>query len=591
MSTKVATKVGEHEIAKSRGWVMGEDYPRWGNNTLYLNTIAKTYLDIGETPRAAYQRLATTAAQKLKKTLKISDTEQTEFETRFFEILWNGWLVPATPVMVNFGTDKGLPISCYSGRIPDTIHGIFRKNTEMAVQSKLGGGNAYDFSQVRPMGSKIKNGRIGVSDGIVPFMKVFDSSIRVAKQGQTRPGVVALYLDARHKEFPEFLQIREPKGDVERQCHFIHQGAVIDDAFMNEVINTDGPERKLWLEILMKRVKTGEPYMFFIDNANRHLNTGFAENNLKVYHSNLCTEIMLPTDDEHTLVCCLSSLNAFLYDDWKDTDAPFLATLFLDAVMEEFIEKAADVPGIEDAVRFAVKSRALGLGLLGWHSYLQSKMIPFVGLQANSLTRVIFKNIKDQATKATQWMASLAGEVEWTKSTGRRNLTLMAVAPNLSSSKLAGGISQGIEAVAANIYVDDDSKGVYIRKNPILKALLKSKGYNGEVWDKITEAKGSVQGLLTELTDEEREVFKTAREINQLEVVRQAGIRQEYIDQGQSVNLFFAQDAPAKFINQVHIEAWKLKLKSLYYFRTESILRADSADKGLYTDECVACEG
>ncbi len=580
----------EHTIAKDRNWIMNKDYPDWGNNSLYLNTIAKTYLDVGESPRSAYERLARTAAMKLKKTLYLTEIAAKELETRFMEILWKGWLVPSTPVMVNFGTDKGLPISCYSGRIPDTIHGIFRKNTEMAVQSKLGGGNAYDFSQVRPMGSLIKGGRIGVTDGIVPFMKVFDSSIRVAKQGQTRPGVVALYLDINHKEYSEFLRIRETKGDVERQCHFIHQGAVIDDYFMTRVMNGDKAARDLWLDTIMKRVKTGEPYLFFIDNANKNLNSGFAENDLKIWHSNLCSEIMLPTDNSHTLVCCLSSLNAYLYDEWKGTDTPFLATLFLDAVMEEFIEKAEEIEGIEDAVRFAKKSRALGLGLLGWHSYLQRHMIPFIGLQANSLTKIIFGDIRSQADSATQWMAKQAGEVEWTKGTGRRNLTVMAVAPNLSSSKLAGGISQGIEPVAANIYVDDDSKGVYIRKNPILKTLLKSKGLNGEVWDKISEAKGSVQKL-KELSDEEKEVFRTAREINQLELVRQAGIRQQYIDQGQSINLFFSQDAPAKFINQVHVEAWKLGLKSLYYFRTESILRADSENKDLYSDGCVSCEG
>jgi ribonucleoside-diphosphate reductase alpha chain len=291
------------------------------------------------------------------------------------------------------------------------------------------------------------------------------------------------------------------------------------------------------------------------------------------------------------LVCCLSSLNLLKWEEFKE-DTIFLSILFLDAVIDEFIEKAKGVKGIEDSVRFAEKSRALGLGTLGWHSYLQSKGIPFVGIQSTALTKTIFSQIKKESEKATLYLGEHLGEPEWCKGTGRRNLTLMAIAPNRSSASLAGGISQGVEPVAANIYMDDSAKGVHIRKNPQLISLLTSKERDiSEVWDQITEDKGSVKNIRC-LTKEEKEVFKTFREINQLELVRQAAVRQKYIDQGQSINLAFFQDAPAKFINQVHMEAWRLGLKGLYYLRSESNLRADSAQqRDLYSESCISCEG
>ncbi len=329
----------------------------------------------------------------------------------------------------------------------------------------------------------------------------------------------------------------------------------------------------------------------FIDNANKSNPEWWKKNDLKIRHSNLCSEIFLPTSPDHSFVCCLSSLNLVKFDEWKDTDTVFLSTLFLDAVMSEFIDKAENIKGIEDTVRFAKKSRALGLGTLGWHSFLQSKMIPFVGLQANSYTRIIFGQIKKQSDEASLWLGKEFGEPEWCEGSGRRNLTCMAIAPNRSSSKLAGGVSQGIEPLAANLYMDDDAKGMHIRRNPYLELLLETKGKNlPQVWDAIAEDKGSVENVRC-LTKEEKDVFKTFKEINQLELVRQAAIRQEFIDQGQSINLAFFKDAPAKWVNQVHIEAWKLGLKSLYYFRSESILRADSKQQRDLYSECIACEG
>lgn len=571
-----------HKIAKELEWNVGEDYPEWGNNDLYLTTIKGGYLQKNETPKQAYERLAYTACKFLNKP---------DLFDQFFNIFWNGWLIPSTPVMSSFGTDKGLPISCFSGLVSDDMYDIGRKELEMRMLSKHGGGTAYDFSEVRPIGSPIKNGELGTSDGIIPFMKSYDSTIISSKQGRLRRGAVAMYLDIEHKEYPEFLEIREPKGDINRQCHNIHQGAVITDAFMRNVKASDGIERKLWVDTLKKRVKTGEPYMMFIDNANRNLPQNWNKHNLKVKHSNLCSEIFLPTDGEHTLVCCLSSLNLYKYDEWKDTNTVRLAIFFLDAVIEEFIQKSSNIKGIEDSTRFAIKSRALGLGTLGYHTYLQSKNIPFISIYANGQTNKIFSYIRDQADQASNELAEMFGEPEWCKGTGFRNLTKLAIAPNRSSAKLAGGISQGVEPIAANIYVDDDSKGIHIRRNPELVKLLESKERNiPEVWDQIIEDKGSVANIRC-LSEEEKEVFKTFKEINQLELVKQAGIRQQYLDQGQSINLAFPQDAPAKFINLVHYTAWEVGLKSLYYFRSESNLRADSAQQRDLYSECVICEG
>jgi ribonucleoside-diphosphate reductase alpha chain len=575
------TKQETHPIAKKLGWKVEEDYPIEGNNALYLTTIQGGYLLKGETPNQCYKRLAGAAAKY---------HSDATLEDKFFNILSKLWLVPSTPVCANFGTDRGLPISCFSGYVDDDMHALNRKCTEMSMLSKAGGGTAYDFSAVRPMGAPIRNGENGKSDGIIPFIKGFDSWILASKQGSLRRGAVAIYLNAEHAEYSEFLEIREPKGEIQRQCHNIHQGGIFTDDFMTKVVEKNGKEREIWLATLKKRVKTGEPYTMFIDNANR-VPEWWKKHSLKIHHSNLCSEIFLPTDKDHTLVCCLSSLNIAKYDEWSETDTVFLSTLFLDSVISEFLEKAEKINGIEDTVRFAKKSRALGLGTLGWHSYLQSKMIPFAGLQARSLTKIVFGQIRKQAEEATLWMGSKYGEPEWCEGTGRRNLTLLAIAPNRSSSKLAGGVSQGVEPLAANIYVDDDSKGVHIRRNPYLEDLLISKGRNiPEVWDAISEDKGSVQNVRC-MTKEEKEVFLTFKEINQLELVRQAAVRQEYLDQGQSINLAFFQDAPAKWINQVHIEAWKLGLKSLYYLRSESNLRADSKlQRDLYS-ECIACEG
>ncbi|WP_341652482.1 ribonucleoside-diphosphate reductase subunit alpha [Blattabacterium cuenoti] len=566
-----------HPIAEKEGWKVGKDFPVWANNELYLTTIKGGYLLDRESPFEAYKRLSQNAAKILKKP---------KIEGEFFNIFWRGWLIPSTPVMVNLGTKKGLPISCFSGRIGDSMYEIYRKNLEMAILSKHGGGTSYDFSLIRPIGFSIKNGTLGTSDGIIPFIKSYDSTIVASKQGKTRRGAVAIYLNIEHKEYPEFLKIREPKGDINRQCHNVHQGVIISNSFMENVLEKNGTERALWIDTLKERVQTGEPYLFFQENANKNIPENWKKHGLKIHHSNLCSEIMLPTDENHTLVCCLSSMNLYRYIEWKNTNAVFYAILFLDAVMQEFINKGKHIRGIEDAVRFAEKSRALGLGTLGWHSYLQSNMIPFISVKSKILTHNIFRYIQIESKKATKYLAKEYGESEWNIGTGRRNLTLMAMAPNRSSAKLAGGLSQGVEPLAANIYVDDDSKGMHIRKNPYLERILIKNGNNlPEVWEQIANEKGSCLGL-TSLNEEQKNVFRCFKEIDQLELIKQASIRQKYIDQGQSINLSFHQNAPAKYINEVHIEAWKIGLKSLYYYRSESILRADTK-RDLYLESML----
>lgn len=572
-------------------WKVGIDIPEWANNDLYLTTIKGGYLQEDESPKEMYDRLATTAANHHGKP---------EWKEKFFELFWNQWFIPSTPVAANLGTSRGLPISCFAGIVGDDMYEIGRKELEMRMLSKYGGGTAYSFNNIRPSGALIQGGKLGKAEGPIPFMKSYDSTIISSKQGKQRRGAVAIYLDAMHGDYLDFLKVREPKGDIDRQCHNIHQGAIFTDDFMKNVTNPKSKEYEIWVETQKKRIKTGEPYMFFEGNANRNLPKNWKENNLTVKHSNLCSEIMLPTDENHTLVCCLGSMNIATFDTWSKTDAVKYAIYFLDAVISEFIESAGKIKGIEDAKRFAEKSRALGLGALGWHTYLQSKNLPFVSVLSNGLTKKVFGHIQSEAIIASEELANLYGEPEWCIGTGLRNLTLMTIAPNRSSSKLAGGISQGVEPIAANMYVDDDAKGLHIRKNVYLENLLKSKNMNNkEVWNSISAYKGSVQHLPF-LTDDEKDVFKTFKEINQLELVKQAGIRQEYIDQGQSINIAFHTDAPAKLINQVHYTAWKVGLKSLYYLRSESNLQADShIQRDLFAESiipeqdegCTFCEG
>ena len=567
-------------------WVKGKDYPSWGNNDIYKQTITGGYLLPTETPREAYQRVAKTVAKRLYKP---------ELSERFFEYIWNGWLCLASPVLSNTGTDRGLPISCFGIDVADSINDIGQKNLEMMMLAKHGGGVGIGVNMIRPAGAKITGN--GTSDGVVPFCKIYDSTILATNQGSVRRGAASVNINIEHKDFLDWLEIREPKGDVNRQSLNLHQCAVVGDKFMRRLEAGDSVSRNKWSKLLQKRKATGEPYILFKGNTNKANPSSYKDNALKVHMTNICSEIVLHTDESHSFVCCLSSLNLAKYDEWKNTNIIYDSIWFLDGVLEEFIQRAKYRKGFENSVRSAEKGRALGLGVLGWHTYLQEKGLPFEGLLSQFETRRIFSQIKIESERASMELAEIYGEPLWCKGTGMRNTHLRAIAPTVSNSKLSGNVSPGIEPWAANVFTDQSAKGSFIRKNPTLvKILRKHKLNTNEIWDKILADGGSVQAI-DELDSvvlandiPAKDVFKTFKEINQLELINQAGIRQQYIDQSVSLNLAFPSEAPPKWINKVHIDAWKKGVKTLYYMRTESVLRGDIAANAM-DPECFSCDG
>ena len=571
----------------NENWIKGEDFPEWGDTDVYKKTISGGYLFDGETPKEAYHRVAKTIARRLYKP-EMADT--------FFEYIWKGWLCLASPVLSNVGTDRGLPISCFGIDVADSIQDIGQKNLEMMLLAKHGGGVGIGINQIRPAGTKITGN--GTSDGVVPFCKIYDSTILATNQGSVRRGAASVNINIDHDDFEDWLEIREPKGDVNRQSLNLHQCAIVGDKFMRKLEQGDPEARRKWSNLLRKRKATGEPYVMFKGNINKANPPAYKDNGLKVHMTNICSEITLHTDENHSFVCCLSSLNLAKYEEWKDTNLIYDATFFLDGVMEEFIQKAKGLRGFENAVRSAQKGRAIGLGVLGWHTYLQEKGIPFEGLLAQFETRKIFSQIKIESERASMALAEIYGEPLWCVGTGMRNTHLRAIAPTVSNSKLSGDISPGIEPWAANVFTDQSAKGTFIRRNKSLEQALEDIGLNNDsIWDKILRDGGSIQGV-DELNDiligdwdmPIKEVYKTFKEINQLELVNQAGIRQQYIDQSVSLNLAFPSEATPKWINTVHYEAWKKGIKTLYYVRTESVLRGDIAANAMDPD-CLSCDG
>jgi len=560
-------------------WKKGVDYPSWGDTDVYKKTIGGGYLLKNESPKDAYHRVCNTVARRL---------ERPEMADKFFEYIWSGWLCLASPVLSNTGTDRGLPISCFGIDVADSIHDIGTKNLEMMLLAKHGGGVGIGINQIRPAGDKIKGN--GTSDGVVPFCKIYDSTILATNQGSVRRGAASVNINIEHPDFEEWLEIREPKGDVNRQSLNVHQCAVVGDKFMRKLEKGDGEARKRWGKLLQKRKATGEPYILFKGNTNKNNPTAYKENGLKVHMTNICSEIVLHTDESHSFVCCLSSLNIAKYEEWKNTNIIYDSIYFLDGVLEEFIQKAKGKIGFANSVRSAEKGRALGLGVLGWHTYLQEKNLPFEGLLSQFETRRIFSQIKIESERASMDLAEDFGEPLWCVGTGMRNTHLRAIAPTVSNSKLSGNVSPGIEPWAANVFTEQSAKGTFIRKNPTLeKVLAKHNSNDNDTWNKILQDGGSVQDINC-LTEDEKEIFKTFKEINQLELINQAGLRQQYIDQSVSLNLAFPSSASPKWINKVHFDAWKKGVKTLYYVRTESVLRGDIADKAM-SEDCVACDG
>jgi ribonucleoside-diphosphate reductase alpha chain len=598
---------------EQQGWELGVDFPVWGNTEIYVKTISKGYLLKGETPKDAYWRVSTSVAKRLGKP---------ELASKFFDYIWKGWLNLATPVLSNTGTERGLPISCFGIDVADSIADIGGKNLEMMLLAKHGGGVGIGVNQIRPAGANISQN--GTSDGVVPFIKIYDSSVLATNQGSVRRGAASVNIDIEHGDFWEWLEIREPKGDVNRQSLNMHQCVVVSDSFMAKLEAGDKEARKRWAAVLRKRKSTGEPYVMYKGNVNRANPEAYKQNGLKVYMTNICSEITLHTDENHSFVCCLSSLNLAKYDEWKNTDLVYTSTQFLDGVLSEFISRAKYMRGFENSVRSAEKGRALGLGVLGWHTYLQDRNIPFDSLMAQFETRKIFSQIKIESERASRDMATEYGEPLWCVGTGMRNTHLRAIAPTVSNSKLSGNVSAGIEPWAANVFTEQTAKGTFIRKNPTLeKALSFVKKNNKETWDQILADGGSVQGLdwmdeyfvrigekleekagrpihiekLNELENVHKDEFipmkdayRTFKEINQMELVKQAGLRQQYVDQAVSLNLAFPNEAEPKFINQVHLEAYNQGIKTLYYMRTESVLRGDIAQRAMDPD-CLSCDG
>ena len=568
-------------------WIKGEDYPSWGDTEVYKKTIAGGYLLGTESPKDAYNRVCTTVAGRLDKP---------ELAETFFEYIWNGWLCLASPVLSNTGTDRGLPISCFGIDVADSIIDIGQKNLEMMLLAKHGGGVGIGINQIRPAGANIKGN--GTSDGVVPFCKIYDSTILATNQGSVRRGAASVNINIEHADFDEWIEIREPKGDVNRQSLNLHQCAVIGDKFMRRLENGDSQARSKWGKLLQKRKATGEPYILFKGNTNKNNPPAYKNNALKVHMTNICSEITLHTDENHSFICCLSSLNLARYDEWKNTNIIYDSIWFLDGVLEEFIQKAKYRKGFDNSVRSAEKGRALGLGVLGWHTYLQEKGLPFEGLLSQYETRKIFSQIKIESERASMALADAYGEPLWCVGTGFRNTHLRAIAPTVSNSKLSGNVSPGIEPWAANVFTEQSAKGTFIRKNPTLESVLEDNEINtNEVWNKILADGGSVQDvkqldnvLIGDHDVPVKEVFKTFKEINQLELVGQAAIRQQYIDQSMSLNLAFPSEATPKWINKVHLDAWKKGIKTLYYMRTESVLRGDIAATAM-DEDCLSCDG
>lgn len=563
----------------NESWTKEIDYPSWGDTQEYKATISGGYLLPGESPRKAYLRVSDKVAQRL---------EKPEMASVFFDYIWRGWLCLASPVLSNTGTDRGLPISCFGIDVADSIDDIGQKNLEMMLLAKHGGGVGVGINQIRPNGTKITGN--GTSDGVVPFCKIFDSTILATNQGSVRRGAASVNLNIEHEDFLDWLEIREPKGDVNRQSLNLHQCAIVGDKFMRRLETGDSESREKWGKLIQKRKATGEPYILYKGNTNKANPKAYKQNGLKVHMTNICSEIALHTDDTHSFVCCLSSLNLSKYDEWKNTNLIYDATYFLDGVMEEFIQKAKNMKGFENSVRSAVKGRAIGLGVLGWHTYLQANKMPFESLDAIFKTHEIFGKLKLETERASRALATEYGEPLWCVGTGYRNTHLRAVAPTVSNSKLSGNVSAGIEPWAANVFTEQSSEGTFIRRNKELeKALRKINKNNKETWNQILEDGGSVQGL--DIPDEIKDVFRTFKEINQLELIKQAGIRQQYIDQSVSLNLAFPSEATPRWLNQVHLEAWKSGIKTLYYVRTESVLRGDIAAKAMDPEACNACDG
>ncbi|MCS6893715.1 MAG: ribonucleoside-diphosphate reductase subunit alpha [Deltaproteobacteria bacterium] len=549
-----------------------EHEPFYWLNESSISFLSRDYLLPGVTPQQRIRQIADYAEQLLKKP---------GFADKFYSYMARGWYSLATPVWTNFGLRRGLPISCYGSYIDDDSGSILSTAAEVGMMTKLGGGTSAYFGKLRPRGAPITDN--GFSNGSFAFARLFDTLIDVFSQGSTRRGYCAAYIDIEHKDINEWLGIQREGNPIQ----VLYWGVCVGDEWLKEMISGDLEKRKIWAEVLQARVEVGVPYIFFKDNANRGRPQVYKDLDKRIYASNLCTEIMLPSSSDESFVCCLSSMNLLHFDEWRNSDAVETMVYFLDAVMEDFIRRVRNIRFMERAYNFASRHRAIGLGVLGWHSYLQSKRIPFESLDAFALNNEIFKTIQEKAASASEDLAKEFGEPEYLSGTNRRHATLMAIAPTKSSSFILGQVSSGIEPHTSNYFIKDLAKAKTTFKNPFLVETLEEYGKNtDEVWHSIKLNNGSVQHL-SFLTSEDKDVFKTWSEISQLTIIQQAAQRQRYIDQGQSLNLVIHPKTPAKDLNQLILKAWELGIKSLYY--QHSFNAAQEFNRDLLLG-CRACE-
>jgi ribonucleoside-diphosphate reductase alpha chain len=552
-----------------------------------MHTLSAGYLLPGETPRAMFERVAKAAAA--------INEDPTLFDD-LFTCLWSGWIGLASPVAANFGTSRALPISCYSVHLSDSVSSIYSHLKEVAQLSKNGGGVGVYFGDVRPAGAPISGG--GKSTGIVPWAQQYDLAARVVSQGGVRRGSFAIYLPIDHPDVPELLRAKDhSKGDP-RKFVDSNVALTITDEWVESMIAGDTRKQELFGEVLKTRMISGSPYLVFIDNANAQNPECYTERGLSVKTSNLCSEIFLHTDEHHSFVCVLSSLNLSRYDEFRDWKSPAtgrtvpqLAIHLLDAVVGEFIRKAKDKVGLGRSVRFAEKSRALGLGTMGLHTLYQKRGLPFASKEARELNIESHKWIREQSEIASRELAQRFGEPEWCVGSGMRHTHLLAVAPTRTNSVISGAFSQGVEPVDSNYFVAKQAKGTYVRKNPVLERLFCNRGISDTIWDQILEAKGSVQDIDC-LSAEEKEIFLTAREIDQFELIKQAADRQQFICQGQSLNLFVDPESDPAYIMRLHLSAWKMGLKSLYYLKSSSLLTNKKVVPALIVskEDCPWCQ-
>jgi ribonucleoside-diphosphate reductase alpha chain len=539
-------------------------YPKY----YWLNEESRKFLSrgyINETPEQRIKDISIAA----EKYLNIKG-----FAEKFEEYMSRGYYSLSTPVWINFGKQKGLPISCYGSNIDDNLDSILNAAREIGMMSKYGGGTSVYLGNIRPRGSVISTG--GSADGPVHYARMYDTVIDVCKQSEARRGACAAYLPVEHSDILEFLDI----GTEGNLIQNLQYGVTVTDKWLREMIAGDEYKRKVWAKIIQRRNEFGFPYVMFKDNSNN--NSPYQELGMDITASNLCSEIQLPTDSYNSFVCCLGSINLLHWDEIKETDAIETYTLFLNAVMDEFIAKSKVMPGMKRAYSFAKDHRAIGLGVLGYHSLLQSKLVEFDSLQAKALNHDIFKTLKERSEAASRELAQTS-DIQCIRE-GYANTTLIAIAPTKSSSFILGQVSMGIEPIKSNYFIKDLAKSKTIYKNPFLECELEKYGLNTqEIWDDILKKDGSVQHL----DFPTKGVFKSFIEISPKEIIIQAAQRQKFIDQSQSLNLMIHPSVPAKDINQLYLYAWKEGIKTLYYQFSQSSAQAFSRN----ILECASCEG